>query len=433
MPPGAVSERGSSAPVIQRTPLLTSTIKICHRVLKGEHKFHVSDGGVVVTANATWQPSEEWQGAERPQCGESTYNVTLSDSGWLYDSEYGTCSFAMGTQFSRQWTNLPENDYYLTIWVNNSNPNCCLEGDIEVSQSKGLTGPSCTKPPPGPLEMLHDALNIAGLIPALGAVPDALNAGIYLVEGDWANAGISAVAIIPIFGEAASVINMGEKTAVRVSGEAITKVGEEEIAAGLKEARAAKASSEARVTKEAIAGAEEVKLSQAEYEAALKMVFPSQYVEPVARLVDDVGQAAAKRAMKDARFVAALEGGNRTLAGTLFHSAAATEARAIRPEMLPKGWALEVEETIQKGAGGSRADVILRGPGDELVEFDWKTTGKSALSSGSRKEMERHANQIGKKALEGMEGQAGEISIFTGGHLTTQESRSWMDYIRPLL
>jgi hypothetical protein len=243
----------SAASVLMRTPLLSSTLQVCKRVLKGEHVFHVSDGGIIVTANARWGPSEEWQGEERPKCGNDEYHITLSDQGRIYDSDYGTCSFAAGSPFSRQWTDLPEKDYYLVIWTNNTNPNCCLEGEIEVSQEKGLAGESCTKPPPGPLEILHDALNIAGLVPALGAIPDAINAGIYLVEGDWANAGISAVAMIPIFGEAASVVKIGEKDALRVGGEAVTKAGKEEIAAGLKEAKAAKvASAEKGAAREAV-------------------------------------------------------------------------------------------------------------------------------------------------------------------------------------
>lgn len=411
----------SSAQALMRTPLLSSTLQVCKRVLKGEHVFHVSDGGIIVTANARWEPSEEWQGEERPKCGIPEYHITLSDNGRLYDSEYGTCSFAVGSPFSRQWTNLPEKDYYLVIWTDNTNPNCCLEGEIEVSQEKGLTGQSCTRPPPGPLEILHDALTIAGLVPALGAIPDAINAGIYIVEGDWANAGISAIAIIPIFGEAASVVKIGEKEALRVGGEAVTKAGKEEIAVGLKEAKAAQAAKEAKeaqAAKQAIEGAEEIKLSQAEYEAALKMVFPSQYVDEVAKLVDDIGQGAAKRAMENPRFVQAMQDGNMTLAGTFFHSAAAQEARSVPAAMLPKGWALEAEKTIQSGAGGSRADILLRGPGADVVEFDWKTTGRSALSSGSRKEMARHA---------------GQITVNIGGKLTTQQSRSWMDYVRPLL
>jgi len=256
----------------------------------------------------------------------------------------------------------------------------------------------------------------------LGAIPDSINAGIYLIEGDWVNAGISAVAIIPIFGDAASVVNIGEKATVRVGSGAITKAGKEEIAAGLKEAKATQAAKtargEAKTAREAIAGAEEIKLSQAEYESALKMVFPSQYADEVAKLVDNIGQGAATRAMGNPRFVQAMHDGNMTLAGTFFHSAAAQEARSVPASMLPKGWTLEAERTIQSGAGGTRADILLHGPGADVVEFDWKTTGKSALSTGSRKEMARHA---------------GQITVNIGGKLATQQSRSWMDYVRPLL
>jgi len=416
-----VVQQGGTLHRLMRAPLLTSTMKICKRVLKGEHSFHVSKGGVVVVANATWEPSEAWEGSDRPQCGNSEYHISLSDEGVLYDSEYGTCSFAMGGPMSRQWTNLPEGDYHLVISTNNTNPNCCLEGEVEVAEHANLTGDSCTRPPPGPLEILHLALNIAGLIPALGAVPDAINTGIYLIEGDWTNAGISAIAIIPVFGDAASVVNIGRKTVVRVGGEAVEKIGKEEIAIGLKEARAAqasKAAKEAHAAREAIAGADEIKLTQAEYEAALKMVFPSQFVDPVAKLVDGIGQAAAARAMKNPRFVQALESGNMTLAGTFFHTAAKEEARLVPASSLPAGWALEAERTIKSGRGGSRADILLNGPGAAFVEFDWKTSGKSALSSGSRKEMTRHA---------------GQITVNLNGTLTTQESRSWMDYVRPLL
>ena len=424
---------GASAPdvatqTLRRARVLSSTLEICRRVLIGEHVFHVSDGGVIVTANASWEPSDQWQGEDRPKCGDSEYHVTLSDKGRIYDSDYGTCNFTAGRPFSRQWTDLPEQDYHLTIWTGNTNPNCCLKGEIEVTQETGLAGESCTKPPPGPLEILHDALTIAGLVPGLGAIPDTVNASLYIIEGDWVNAGISAVAIIPVFGEAASVVKMGEKTTVHVTGEAISKLGKDEIATGLKEvkaeakaAQAAKDAKEAKAAREAIAGAEEVRLSQAEYEAALKMVFPSKYADNVARLVDEIGENAAARAMGNPKFVQAMKDGNMTLAGTLFHSAAADaveDAAKASSDLIPKGWTLEAEKTIQAGKGGSRADVLLQGPGSDVVEFDWKTTGKSALSHGSRKEMERHA---------------GQIAVRLGGKLTTQQSLSWMDYVRPLL
>lgn len=167
-----------------------------------------------------------------------------------------------------------------------------------------------------------------------------------------------------------------------------------------------------------IVGAEEVQLSQADYEAALSLVYPSMHTSWVARVVDEVGARAAQRAMQNPRFVAALTTGNMTLAGTFFHSAAAVEIRALPTNALPPGWSITAEEVIQSGAGGSRTDVLLRGPNGALLEFDWKTTGRSGLSSGSRSEMARHA---------------GQIRLHIGGRLQTQQTVSWMDYVRSLM
>ena len=76
------------------------------------------------------------------------------------------------------------------------------------------------------LEHIHTALDIAGLIPGFGIVPDALNAGFYIIEGDWINAGISAAAMIPILGQGATATKQG----IRVSKELIEREGKEGIA-----------------------------------------------------------------------------------------------------------------------------------------------------------------------------------------------------------
>lgn len=136
----AILQQSSKA--IMREALFSSTMEICHRLLKSR-VFHVSQGGLVVNANARWEASPEWQGTEAPQCGRGFYNMTLNQEGLIFDSEYGSCEFEMGSPFSRTWTKLPEGDYYLTTWTNNTNPNCCLRGDIEVSQQSGLKGESC--------------------------------------------------------------------------------------------------------------------------------------------------------------------------------------------------------------------------------------------------------------------------------------------------
>lgn len=164
--------------------------------------------------------------------------------------------------------------------------------------------------------------------------------------------------------------------------------------------------------------AQEIRLTQAQYDAALRLVFPSQYLNQMARLVDSIGERAAERAANNPQFVQAVQSGNWKLAGTLFHSAAAQEARLMPAWALPPGWTLEAERYIQRGAGGSRLDLLLRGLGAEVLEFDWKTTGRSALSTNSIEEMKRHAAQITTNKI---------------GTLTIQESRSWVDYVRPLL
>jgi hypothetical protein len=131
-----------------------------------------------------------------------------------------------------------------------------------------------------------------------------------------------------------------------------------------------------------IAGAKDVQLAEAEYRAALELGFPGQFADRISVAVDGIGR------------------------------------RALPASALPGGWVIEAERVIQAGAGGSRADVLLRGPAGEIVEFDWKTTGGSALSYGSRREMTRHA---------------GQLITSIGGQLTRQESRSWIDYVRPLM
>ncbi len=143
MTPAAEVEQASPVllraptPTVMCAPIFTSTLEICRRLLKSR-VFHVSQGGAVVTANAGWEASSEWQGAEPPSCGREIYGISLSRVGWIFDSEVGTRGFEQGKPVSRRWTNLPEGDYYLTISTSNTNPNCCLRGDIEVSQESGL-------------------------------------------------------------------------------------------------------------------------------------------------------------------------------------------------------------------------------------------------------------------------------------------------------
>lgn len=73
------------------------------------------------------------------------------------------------------------------------------------------------------LNLFQTGLDVIGLIPVIGEIPDLVNGGIYLVRGDLLNASISALAIIPIGGQAATgsrlVIKIVDGVAVPIAKE----------------------------------------------------------------------------------------------------------------------------------------------------------------------------------------------------------------------
>jgi hypothetical protein len=206
-----------------------------------------------------------------------------------------------------------------------------------------------------------------------------------------------------------AMMMMSVGTGVSATGSAM------QASAGKITAAAEKTGFASATTKEAL---EEIRLTETEYKAALKQVFPAKYLEPIARTVDEIGQRAAEKVSQNPAFIKAVQNGDWKMAGTLFHSAAKDAVREVPAGVLPAGWSISAEVTIQSGLGGSRLDVFLNGPAGEMVEFDWKTTGASALSTASRREMLKHA---------------GQVVANLNGKLTTQQSRSWVDYVRPLL
>lgn len=58
---------------------------------------------------------------------------------------------------------------------------------------------------------VHNVLDVAGLIPGIGEIADGLNAAIYILEGDKANAAFSAAAMIPFAGWGATGVKFAKK------------------------------------------------------------------------------------------------------------------------------------------------------------------------------------------------------------------------------
>jgi RHS repeat-associated protein len=70
--------------------------------------------------------------------------------------------------------------------------------------------------PPATAEDIHNALDVLGIAPGIGEAADAVNAVAYAIEGDWGNAAISAVAVVPVVGDAAKIGRIGGKVASKV-------------------------------------------------------------------------------------------------------------------------------------------------------------------------------------------------------------------------
>jgi hypothetical protein len=163
-----------------------------------------------------------------------------------------------------------------------------------------------------------------------------------------------------------------------------------------------------------IADPQEIQVSTAEYQRILENGFAFHALDPLLNAINQVGERAGRAAVANARFVAAAQSGNWKLAGTLFHSEVAGAVGIGAAGRLADRGRVRCPGRV----GGSRIDILARGPNGLVMEFDWKTTGRSALSSAAREEMRRHA---------------GQITARLGGQLATQESCSWVDFVRSLL
>lgn len=68
------------------------------------------------------------------------------------------------------------------------------------------------------MNWLQTALDVVGLVPVVGEPADAINAAIYTARGDYANAALSAAAVVPVAGIAATAT----KFATKYSGDALS-------------------------------------------------------------------------------------------------------------------------------------------------------------------------------------------------------------------
>lgn len=84
------------------------------------------------------------------------------------------------------------------------------------------------------IDKVQTLLDVAGFIPAFGAVPDLINGLIYTVRGDFVNAGLSFVAAIPLYGDTVAGVSKGMKYAsksIKTTNQGLIRI---KIARGVK-------------------------------------------------------------------------------------------------------------------------------------------------------------------------------------------------------
>lgn len=88
----------------------------------------------------------------------------------------------------------------------------------------------------GILEWVHGGLDVVGFIPGIGELADGANALIYLAEGRHLEAGISAAAMIPLFGDAGKVGKWGIKGGRELLEEGAERVARDALQEGVERA-----------------------------------------------------------------------------------------------------------------------------------------------------------------------------------------------------
>ena len=240
-----VVQQADGGPALMRKALpFESKFTLRQRVLKGSTKFEVKTGAIAVTGDARWHiygdqaaPGRQSR-SSRESCGTPDYHVSVTREGWR-DTDYGECTFAATGPTRRVWNALPSDTYYLTISLPDSNnPYCSLEGFVTVEELADFKGKTCTEQPATLLDLLHEGLADAGLVPALGAVPDLINAGIYVIQGEWKEAGFSAAMALPFLGDGFYAAKVGDKIVIKADEAAVKRLGRDGIAKAMKEAKA---------------------------------------------------------------------------------------------------------------------------------------------------------------------------------------------------
>lgn len=91
-------------------------------------------------------------------------------------------------------------------------------GDLAEQGGKAFEGAVEAAKHLSPSDIGHAVLDGAGMVPVVGEVADLANAGWYAAEGNWTDAALSAGAMIPIAGNAATAAKWGRRAVNAAEG-----------------------------------------------------------------------------------------------------------------------------------------------------------------------------------------------------------------------
>lgn len=160
----------------------------------------------------------------RAQAGDFEQSIDDDDS-WREDGDRVDRSNELVGQVNAAWAAFQAAETKCVNALNalNGSGQPCLAVDYTADQldqaaasEQGLPWGRSTDEEPGLFSTIgHGILDVAGLVPLIGEPADGINAIWYTAEGDYTNAGLSAAAMVPIWGwgaTGAKAINKGMRS-----------------------------------------------------------------------------------------------------------------------------------------------------------------------------------------------------------------------------
>jgi hypothetical protein len=220
-----------------------------------------------------------------------------------------------------------------------------------------------------PSEIGHTVLNVAGMIPVIGAPADAINAGWYAAQGDWKDAALSAATAIPGMGDFVGGARLGA-TALKIAEDG-AKIAEDGVKAerAIKGGEAATKGTEA-ATKGTEAATKGTEAATKGTEAATKGEVAASSAERVSK-----NQAAQDRLIENqqTQLKEAIERGGKTEKGRVL-DAQGTQVENITRDTLEQVEGAKVTPDVKIGKGeGSEIDNVVE-RGDKKVYVESKLT-----------------------------------------------------------